>query len=152
MFTLKKLCSIASIFFLFSYKWNMADAIILRFLLQILLLVHLNKVHLVLLKQTILPASLPRRSRNNEHSGHWPPAMFFLICFLSQNTQVLPHYLPCISSSHEFHTKSRGGERGTNRTDDGFSSHRKIAFRFTIHSKSGWKTDNIVSSCPLWFE
>lgn len=130
----------------------MADGIILGFLLQILLLVILIKFTWYSMKQTLLPASLPQRSRNNEHSGHWPPAMFFLICSLSQNTQVLPHYLPCISSSHEFLTKWRGGERGTNRTDDGFSSHKKIALTFTIHSNSVWKTDIIVSSCPLCFE
>lgn len=131
----------------------MADGIILGFLLQMLFrLSILERFTWYSMKQALLPASLPRRSRNNEHFRRWPPAMFFLICSLSQHTQVLPHYLPCISSSHEFLTKWRGGERGTNRTDDGFSSHRKIALKFKIHNNSVWEADTIVSSCPLWFK
>lgn len=138
----------------------MADGIILGLLLQIFFYLSiLERFTRYSMRQAILPASLPQRSRNNEHFGRWPPAMFFLICSFSQHTQVLLHYLPCISSSQEFLTKWRGGKRATNRTDDGFSIHKKDCFEHQlnrlnckIHSNTAWEADLILSLWSMWFK
>lgn len=136
----------------------MTDGIILGFLFQIFFYLSiLERFTRYSMRQAILPASLPQRSRNNEHFGHWPPAMFFLIGSLSQHSQVLPHYLPCISSSQSFLQNGEVGREEQIKQMIDFQvtekcfEHQLNRLNCKIHSNTACEADLIVF-LKLWFK